>query len=282
MTEIKRIIPRLEIKNDNLVKGINLEGLRVLGKPEDFAEYYYKNGADELLYQDVVASLYGTNSIEKIIKKTAKKIFIPLTVSGGIRNIRNISKLLKSGADKIAMNSAATRKPNIIKEAAKQFGTSTIVISIETQKINNEFYVFTENGRNNSKIKLFYWIDKIQKLGAGEIILTFINKEGTGSGFDLEYINKLIKYIDIPLIISGGAGDKYQIKDLLSYKKVSGVGISSIFHYDYVSKKSKKNINFNIGNTDFLKSTNTPSFISALDIKSLKLFLKKNNIYVNL
>ena len=186
-----RIIPKLEIKSDSLVKGINLEGLRVLGRPELFAEKYYKEGADEIIYQDVVASLYGKNTLTEIVNKTASNLFIPLTVGGGIRSLEDIKKLLNAGADKVSINTAAVKNPNFIKEAAETFGSSTISVSVETNKIDNEYLVFTENGRNLHNISVIHWIEQIQSLGAGEVILTSISKEGLGLGLDLELLNQV-------------------------------------------------------------------------------------------
>ena len=282
MTLLKRIIPRLEIKGDNLVKGIHLEGLRVIGKPEFFAEKYYKDGADELIYQDVVASLYGTNTLENVIKKTAERIFIPLTVGGGIRSLNDISRMLRSGADKVSINSAALQNPNLIKRASEKFGSSTIVISIETQLVDGEYYVFTENGRNRSNKKLFQWIQEVQNLGAGEVIITFIEHEGTGKGFNLKLIKKLQNNLRIPLIIAGGAGNKQNVLELLSFNKVSGAAISSIFHYEILKINNFNSEKFSTGNTDYLVDNKKVRKFDTIKIKNLKNFLYKKNIKVNL
>ena len=163
-----RIIPKLDIKGPNLVKGINLEGLRVLGKPADYAKFYFDQGADELIYQDVVASLYGRNSLVDIISKTAKEIFIPLTVGGGIKELDDISTILKAGADKVSINTGAINNPDFISKAAKRFGSSTIVISIEAIAQNNgEYLAFTDNGRNETNKNVIEWSIEAEKLGAG-------------------------------------------------------------------------------------------------------------------
>ncbi len=182
----KRVIAKLDIKGKNLVKGVNLEGLRVLGKPEKFAEYYYNSGADELFYQDVVASLYGKNSLKEIISKTAKNIFIPLTVGGGIRNLKDIHSILKNGADKVSINTAAIKKPSFIRDASNNFGSSTIAVSIEASKIDGDYYAFTDNGRNNSNKKIYDWAKEVEDMGAGEIIVTDIQSEGTGKGVNTD------------------------------------------------------------------------------------------------
>ncbi len=244
-----RIIPKLDIKSDSLVKGVNLEGLRVLGRPELFAEKYYSEGADEIIYQDVVASLYGKNTLLEIVEKTAKNILIPLCVGGGVRSIEDISKLLKAGADKVSVNSAAVKNPDFLVKAAETFGSSTISVSIETNKINNQYLVFTESGRNCSNKRVVDWIEQIQNLGAGEIILTSISKEGLGEGFDTELVKEMKKKIKIPLIIHGGAGQTSDIENLLKNFNVSGVAIGSAFHYHYL--KDIHNNNQSSGNKDY-------------------------------
>ena len=168
-----RIIARLDIKGPNLVKGIHLEGLRVLGKPEDFAKYYYETGADELMFMDVVASLYGRNGLTEIISKTAKEIFIPLTVGGGIKTIEDIKMTLRAGADKVSINTAAIKNPNFIKEASREFGSSTIVATIEAIKERNgEYFAFVDNGRDYTGIEVIKWAKKLEELGAGELVIT--------------------------------------------------------------------------------------------------------------
>lgn len=164
MTETIRIIPRLDIKGPNLVKGIHLEGLRVLGKPESFAKFYYENGADELFFQDVVASLYDRNSLHNIITRTAREIFIPLTVGGGIRTIEDIRDVLRAGADKVAINTAAIKQPSFIKEAALKFGSSTIVVAIEAiRDASGKYLAYTDNGREYTGIEVVKWAKKSRR-----------------------------------------------------------------------------------------------------------------------
>jgi imidazole glycerol-phosphate synthase subunit HisF len=177
---MKRIIPRLDIKGPNLVKGIHLEGLRALGKPSCFAKKYYEDGADELLLMDVVASLYERNSLHNIISETAKNVSIPITVGGGLRTLNDIKEVLRAGADKVSINTAAIKNPDLIRNASLKFGSSTIVIAIEAIKNENgNYYCFTDNGREYSGIEVLSWVKKIQKLGAGEIIITSVDNEGT-------------------------------------------------------------------------------------------------------
>ena len=184
-----RVIARLDIKGPNLVKGVHLEGLRVLGKPSVFAEKYYSEGVDELMYQDVVASLYERNSLEEFIEKTAENIFIPMTVGGGIRTIKDIRKILRAGADKVSINTVAIKNPEFIREAAEYFGSSTIVVSMEVIKQSNgKYFLFTDNGREYTGIDIEYWVEKIQLLGAGEFVVTSVDRDGTMKGLDINEI----------------------------------------------------------------------------------------------
>ena len=274
-----RIIPRLDIKGPNLVKGIHLEGLRVLGKPEHFAQYYYKSGADELIYMDVVASLYGRNNILDIVTKTSEKIFIPLTVGGGIRTLEDIHNALNAGADKIALNTAAIHKPELISEAARKFGSSTIIISIEAIKKNGIYEVYTDNGREPTNINALDWAKQVSELGAGEIIITSIDKEGTGKGFDLELTKKISKHVPIPVIACGGAGNPNDILEVIKSGKADAVSISSILHYESFSKFEYESGDFNNeGNTDFLFTGNINKKISTSTIYQIKSLLSDNQI----
>ncbi len=282
MSLAKRIIPKLDIKGENLVKGVNLEGLRVLGKPEIFAQDYYKNGADELIYQDIISSLYGISSLENVIKKTASEIFIPLTVGGGVKTISDIARLLRCGADKISINSAAISNPDFVFKSVQSFGSSTIVVSIETQFIDGDYYAFTDSGRNKSNKKLLDWIKEVQEIGVGEIIVTFIDSEGTGNGINLDIVNQIIQFIKVPLILNGGVGKKEDAFNLLSLDKVSGLAISSMFHYRLIKNINFSNIDFDLGNIDFLKNFAKDSGINTLSIVDLKKYLYEKNIEVSI
>jgi len=274
-----RLIPKLEIKGPNLVKGVQLEGLRVLGKPSDFAKYYFENGADELIYQDVVASLYGRNSLKRIIEETAKEIFVPLTVGGGIRTINDIEEVLHSGADKVSINTMAINNPTLIEEAAKTFGSSTIVVAIEYLKISDEkYFSFTNNGREHTGINVFDWLKKIQDLGAGEVILTSIERDGTGKGFDIEFINMIKDNIKIPMLINGGAGDINDIKKMYNVEGIDGLALGSILHYSFVKKQSYSEEHYHQeGNIDFIKKSSKYNKFGNESIKSIKSSLIKEN-----
>lgn len=274
-----RIIARLDIKGPNLVKGIHLEGLRVLGKPEDFAKYYYETGADELMFMDVVASLYGRNGLTEIISKTAKEIFIPLTVGGGIKTIEDIKMTLRAGADKVSINTAAIKNPNFIKEASREFGSSTIVATIEAIKERNgEYFAFVDNGRDYTGIEVIKWAKKLEELGAGELVITSVDKEGTGEGFDLNLIKEITGMLSIPVIVHGGAGKKEHIKDIVRSGNADAVAISSILHYDYIKHLTSHEGFEDEGNIEFLKQKRTFSKFETSSIREIKEYLIKNEI----
>lgn len=278
-----RIIPKLDIKGPNLVKGIHLEGLRVLGKPEDFAKYYYENGADELLYMDVVASLYNRNSLHDIISKTAKEIFIPLTVSGGLRTIDDIRNVLRAGADKVSLNTAAIKNPDLVKKAAGIFGSSTIAISIEAIKQQDSSYLaYTDNGREYTGIEVLTWAKKVEALGAGEIVLTSIDKEGTGDGYDVELTKMISKAVSIPVVACGGAGNALDIYQVITEGGADAVIIASALHYDYIqSSPLSKNFKEE-GNIEFLKKGVNYSKIKPTNIADIKKYLKDKGISVRI
>lgn len=275
-----RIIPRLDIKGPNLVKGIHLEGLRVLGKPSDFAKFYYEQGADELMFMDVVASLYERNSLRDIISETAKSIFIPITVGGGIRTISDIHDMLKAGADKVAINTAAIRTPSFIKEASNEFGSSTIVVTIEAiRNVDGKYYAFTDNGREYSGIEVVEWAKKLEDLGAGEMIITSVDREGTGKGFDFELIESVSKVLTIPVIAHGGAGGKDDIVSLLDTEIVDAVAIGSVLHYEAMRRFVPDSMGSSEGNFDFIRSGKNFDKFSTFELKDLKRYLHSKGIY---
>ena len=270
-----RIIPRLDIKGPNLVKGIHLEGLRVLGKPEDFARYYYENGADELFFQDTVASLYDRNSLHDIITKTAKEIFIPLTVGGGLRTIDDIRNVLKAGADKVVINTAAIKNPHFIREASLKFGSSTIVVAIEAIKgTDGRYLAFTDNGREYTGIEVVTWAQKAEELGAGEIIITSVDKEGTGEGYDLELIKSVSEAVSIPVIAHGGASSPENIAQVIKVGKANAVAIASILHYPVMQLLANDSTDYTAeGNISFLNSGKIPKKITPTSLKEIRLAL---------
>lgn len=267
-----RIIPRLDIKGPNLVKGIHLEGLRVLGKPETFAKYYYENGADELFFQDTVASLYDRNSLHDIISRTAKEIFIPLTVGGGLRTIDDIRAVLRAGADKVAINTAAVKNPNFIREASLKFGASTIVVAIEAIKnTDGKYLAFTDNGREYTGLEVVAWARKAEELGAGEIVITSVDKEGTGEGFDMELIKSIGEAVSVPVIAHGGASDPENIIQAVRYGKADAVSIASILHYSVMQSFGNDSSDYKEeGNISFLNSGKIPKKISPCTLREIR------------
>lgn len=227
-----RIIPRLDIKGPNVVKGIYTEGLRVVGGPRDLARRYYQEGADEILYLDVVASLYQRNLDFELLKSAADEIFVPLTVGGGIRSLGDIEGALRSGADKVAINTYAVAHPEFLSEAARRFGSQCIVLSVEAKKTaNGSWEVYTDGGREHSGIDAIEWIKKAIKLGVGEVVLTSVDKDGTRAGFDIDLISKVTAFASVPIIVCGGAGSLESVKEVLEKCKPDVISAASIFHY---------------------------------------------------
>ena len=247
-----RIISKLDIKNLNLVKGISLEGLRVLGDPKKFIRKYYHDGADEIIYHDIVASLYDRKQILDLIKRTAKDTFLPLTVGGGISNINQISQLLDSGADRVFVNSAFIRNKNFINDSVKYFGSSTIVCAIEVLKKGQDYYCYIDFGREETEINLKEWVSEIQDKGVGEIIITSIECDGKGRGFDLFLADVIQKCVKIPYIVNGGFGELAHFDELLNACDPNGIALGSILHYGYLNSPSDSTE----GNQSFIKNKN--------------------------
>ena len=271
---------RLDIKGPNLVKGVHLEGLRVLGKPEDFARYYYESGADELFYMDTVASLYGRNSLVEIIEKTAQEIFVPLTVGGGLRTIDDIRSVLRAGADKVALNTAAIRRPEFVHEASRRFGSSTIVVSIEAiKKRGGSYEAYTDNGREATGVDPFEWAVRATELGAGELIVTSIDYEGTGKGFDLELTRTIAEAVPIPVIACGGAGTLDHIYDVVTKGKADGVSLASILHYQCMNMFQYGDQEFSgEGNIEFRRRGTGLSNVQGVTLQQIKSRLQAGGI----
>ena len=248
-----RIIPRLDIKGPNVVKGVHLEGLRVLGRPELFARRYYAEGADELLYMDTVASLYGRNSLEDIVRRTAEEVFVPLTVGGGVRTVEDVRRLLRAGADKVAINTAAIRNPRLIAEAADAFGAQCIVLSIEASRNpDGRYECLTDNGRERTGREVLDWVEEAVRLGAGEVLLTSVDREGTGRGFDLELTQRIATAVGVPVIAAGGAGTVDHVRAAVADGRADAVCIASLLHYHLLEHMEAADYREE-GNTDFLK-----------------------------
>jgi cyclase len=227
-----RLIARLDIKGPNLIKSVHLEGLRVIGSPNEHARRYYEQGADELIYMDCVASLYGRNSLSELVQQAAENIFIPLTVAGGIRTVDDAWRLLRCGADKVAVNTAAIANPQLIADIAQRFGSQCMVLSVEAKQVGPERWeAYTDNGRERSGVDVIEWVTRAASLGAGEILRTSIDREGTRRGFDVELVRAVTRRVSVPVIASGGMGKPEDLIRVVEAAEADAVAMADILHY---------------------------------------------------
>ena len=230
-----RIIPRLDIKGPNLIKGVQLEGLRVMGDPQEFAIRYYEAGADELVYMDIVASLYDRNNLSDIIRRAADRVFIPITVGGGIRSVDDARHILRSGADKVAINTAAVARPELITEVSRHFGSQAMVLSIEAKQVApGKWEAYTDNGRERTGLDVLEWICRGVELGAGEILLTSVDREGTRKGFDIELVRQVSAAVPVPVIASGGMGCIEHFIEAATTGGADAVSMADVLHYNRI------------------------------------------------
>jgi imidazole glycerol-phosphate synthase subunit HisF len=228
----KRLIARIDIKGPNLIKGVQLEGLRKLGDPQEFADRYYKQGVDELLYIDIVASLYGRSKLTEIVRRAARDVFVPMTVGGGVRNLDDVKDLLRAGADKVAVNTAAVAQPELIRGVSNKFGSQCMVLSIEAkQQFPGKWEVYTDGGRERSGMDVVEWAQRGIDLGAGEILVTSIDQEGTRNGYDAELIAAISKVSSVPIIASGGYGKPDHIKQAVG-AGADAIAVADALHYN--------------------------------------------------
>jgi len=231
-----RLIARLDIKGANLIKGVHLEGLRVVGDPQIHAAKYYHDGADEIVYMDTVASLYGRNNLVDVVSRATEHVFVPITVGGGIRSVEDARTLLRAGADKVAINTAAIKEPKLISQLSDVWGSSTIVLSIEAKKTGDKKWeAYTDNGRERTGLDVGQWAETGANLGAGEIFVTSVDQEGTRKGFDCELVAEITKRVDVPVIASGGFGSLDHLSQLVKTAKPTGVAIADSLHYNRYS-----------------------------------------------
>lgn len=227
-----RLIARLDIKGPNLIKGIHLEGLRVMGSPNEHALRYYRQGADELLYMDCVASLYGRNHLGDIVRVAAKDIFVPMTVGGGIRSVEDVTEILRAGADKVAVNTAAVANPKLITAIARRFGSQCMVLSIEAKQVGaGTWEVYTDNGRERTGLNVVEWAKSGVAMGAGEILLTSVDREGTRKGFDIALVKAVSAEVAVPVIASGGMGKPEDLLEVVNGGGADAVAMADILHY---------------------------------------------------
>lgn len=248
----KRIIPCLDVKDGRVVKGVNFVGLKDAGDPIEVAKRYNQEGADEITFLDITATHENRGTIVEIVKEVAKEVFIPLTVGGGIRELNDIYKLLNVGCDKVSINSAAIKRPDFVDEGAKRFGSQCIVVAIDAKRVGKSWNVFINGGRIDTKKDAISWAKEVYDRGAGEILLTSMDKDGTKSGYDLELTSAISEAVEIPVIASGGAGTMEHIKEVFTKGEADAALAASIFHY------------------------------REIDIMELKRYLKENEIPVRL
>ena len=248
----KRIIPCLDVKDGRVVKGANFVGLKDVNDPVELAKYYNNSMADELVFYDITASYENRNLFVNVLERVAKEIFIPLTVGGGINKIEDFDRVLKSGADKVSVNSGAVKNPNLIREAAEKYGNQCVVLSVDIKKVGQKYSVFVKGGRENTNIDAIEWVINGEKNGAGELVINSIDTDGVKNGFDIDLLKEIADNVSIPIIASGGAGTMEHFKEVFEVKGVDAGLAASIFHF------------------------------KEIDIRDLKEYLKNNNIKVRL
>ena len=238
----KRIIPCLDVRNGKVVKGINFVGIKEVGNPVELGEYYYKQGADEIVFLDITATHEGRGIMESVVQQVAERIFIPFTVGGGLKDIDDIKRILRAGADKVSLNSSAVKNKKLIKEGAYYFGKQCIVLAVDAKKKfdNSGWNVFINGGRIDTGIDVFKWIEEATKLGAGEILLTSMDSDGTKNGFDLELTRKVSEITNVPVIASGGGGSLKDFENVFIEGKAHAALAASLFHYGELSIKEAK------------------------------------------
>lgn len=236
-----RLIARLDVKNGYVIKGIHLEGLRKVGDPQSLALGYYEQGVDEIIFMDAVASLYDRNHLFGIIEQACEQIFVPITIGGGLRTLKNVGQALMAGADKVSINTAAVHNPNFITDVALKYGSQCVVASVEAKRSGDHWEAYIDNGREKTNIDVVEWVAKLEQAGAGEILLTGIDNEGTKKGFDVDLIKAVNEMVTIPVIASGGCGKTSDIANLLEVTPVSAVAIASLFHYKIATVSDLRN-----------------------------------------
>lgn len=230
-----RLVVRLDIKGPNVIKGVQFEGLRVVGEPENLANKYYEAGAQEILFIDTVASLYGRNNLHSLVAKTVRKVFVPLTAGGGITSVSEARALLTAGADKVALNTPALKRPELIRELASEFGSQCVVLSIEAKRTVSGWEALMEAGREHSGRDAFEWLEEAIQLGAGEILITSVDQDGTGAGFDLNLIAEVCRTSDVPVIAGGGFGRLQDLGDLLGVAFPEAIAVGRSLHLGQVN-----------------------------------------------
>ncbi|QIP01748.1 imidazole glycerol phosphate synthase subunit HisF [Bradyrhizobium symbiodeficiens] len=237
-----RIIARLDVKNEYVIKGVQMEGLRKIGNPNEMARNYYAGGIDEIIFIDCVASLYDRPSIFPILRRASEEIFVPITIGGGIKSLDDVEAALDAGADKVAINTAATRAPALITEVAKRYGSQCVVGSIQSKKSSDSWEAYVDAGRERTGLRVVEWARRLEELGAGELLITSVDRDGTRSGFDVEVIAAVNQEVGIPVVAAGGFGKLEHATELLRRAEPSGICFSSVLHYNKMSVDQLKAI----------------------------------------
>ncbi len=226
-----RLIARLDVKNQFVIKGIHLEGLRKVGDPNQLAKTYYEAGIDEIVFVDAVASLYNRNNLFSVIQKASEEVFVPITIGGGLRSLADVEQALDAGADKVALNTAAIREPELVKKVAERYGSQCVVASVQAKRTANGWEAYMETGREKTGLQVLDWVKMLQDFGAGELLLTSVDQEGTKLGFDVQLVEAVNKAVSIPVVVSGGYGQPKHIQELLESTVPSGICFASVLHY---------------------------------------------------
>lgn len=237
-----RLIARLDIKGPKLIKGINLEGVRVVGDPHEFAKSYFHQGVDEILYMDSVATLYGRNSLAQLVRETTNDVFVPMTVGGGLRTLADVDEMMRAGADKVAINTAAIRRPEILREVARRYGSQAMVLSVEAKRRRdgNGWEAYVDLGREKTNVDVIEWVKQAVDLGVGEILVTSVDREGTRTGFDVELVRAVVDVADVPVIASGGMGKLDDAVDVIARGGADAVAVAHVLHYKQISLENMR------------------------------------------
>jgi imidazole glycerol-phosphate synthase subunit HisF len=243
MTKKVRLIARLDIKGPKLIKGINLEGVRVVGDPHEYAKNYFHQGIDEILYMDSVATLYGRNSLAGLVRETTEDVFVPMTVGGGLRSLADVDEMMRAGADKVAINTAAVRRPELLTEVSRRYGSQAMVLSLEAKRrpSGKGWEVYVDLGREKTDMDVIDWVQRAVDLGAGEVLVTSVDKEGMRAGFDVELVRAICDVVDVPVIASGGMGTLDHASTVIEQGGADAVAMAHVLHYKQVSLKDVRN-----------------------------------------
>jgi cyclase len=242
MTKKVRLIARLDIKGPKLIKGINLEGVRVVGDPHEYAKNYFHQGIDEILYMDSVATLYGRNSLAGLVRETTEDVFVPMTVGGGLRSLADVDEMMRAGADKVAINTAAVRRPELLTEVSRRYGAQAMVLSLEAKRrpSGKGWEVYVDLGREKTDMDVVDWVQRAVELGAGEVLVTSVDKEGMRAGFDVDLVRAVCDVVDVPVIASGGMGTLDHASAVIEQGGADAVAMAHVLHYKQVSLKDAR------------------------------------------